>query len=68
MEPHVEQARPAGVETRLSPIIRTPEEMAAAGAPFIDMALEARVLFDRNGFLTGFVERLERVLAKRGAR
>lgn len=42
--PHLERAKRKGVDTRLSPIIRSPEEMAAAGPPFVGMALEARVL------------------------
>lgn len=68
LEPHLAGARQQGVDTRLSPIIRSPEEMAGAGVPFTDMALEARILYDRAGFFAGFVEQLEDRLRKAGAK
>jgi len=67
MEPCLERARREGVDTRLSPIIRSAAEAETAGFPFIDMALEARILLDRDRFLADAVERLRQGLAGSGA-
>lgn len=68
LEPHLEQAGQRGVNTHLSPVIRTTGEMEASGPPFIDMVLESRVLYDRDGFFGRFAERFRAHLAATGAR
>ncbi len=65
--PHLERAKREGVDTRFSPIIRSPEEMAAAGPPFIDMVLDVRVLSDRDAFFSGLLERFKAKLSESGA-
>lgn len=67
LESDLRDAAARGVTTRFSPVIRTPEELSAAGLPFIDMALEARVLFDRAGFLARYVKNLRESLKAGGA-
>lgn len=53
----------------LSPILKTPEEVAAGSPLFLDMVDDARILFDRDGFLqrafAGLAARLARLGAKR---
>ncbi|HCJ10620.1 MAG TPA: hypothetical protein DHW14_05585 [Clostridiales bacterium] len=68
LEPHLEQARAKGVSTRLSPILLSPEEVLAKGPGFVDMALDALVLHDREGFFASLVKRLRRQLKESGAR
>lgn len=68
LERDLQNAATAGVTTRLSPIIRTPEELRGAGLPFVDMVLEARVLFDRDGFFTRYAEGFRKALEAGGAR
>lgn len=67
MAPWLERARREGVDTRLSPIIRAAAEAETTGLPFIDMALEARILLDRDRFLAEAVERLRQGLVGSGA-
>jgi hypothetical protein len=68
LEPHLEEAKAKGVTTRLSPILLSPEEVLAKGPPFVDMALETLVLYDREGFFANLVKRVRRHLEETGAR
>ena len=61
-------AKEAGVSTRLSPIIRTEDEMALGGLIFLDMVEDAKVLFDRNGFFTRFIQSFRTKLETMGSR
>ncbi|MCP9451770.1 MAG: hypothetical protein NNA23_03695 [Nitrospira sp.] len=47
----LEQARHGGVHTELSPVLKTPAEVTAGGPLFLDMVEDARILYDRDGFL-----------------
>lgn len=58
MEADLAGAREAGVDTRLSPVFRTESEMSHGGLLFLDMTEDARILFDRGGFLARYLERL----------
>ena len=62
------RAREAGISTRLSPIIRTQDEMALGGLIFLDMVEDAKVLFDRNGFFSGFIREFKAKLEIMGSR
>jgi len=58
-----------GVDTRLSPVFRTPAEVRRYGGPlFLDMTEEVVILHDREGFLRGYLDRLKRRLQAGGAR
>lgn len=61
-------ARDAGVRTRLSPVLRTPDEIRAGSPLLLDMTDDARLLVDCDGFLAGVLERLRARLAAQGAR
>lgn len=68
MEPFLQTAREAGVCTALSPVFKTPEEVQAGSPLFLDMVDDARILFDRNGFLATELDLLRARLARRGAK
>lgn len=58
-----------GIDTRLSPVLRTPEELRIATPSMCDLTEDAVVLFDRDGAvadaLTALRERLRRAGARR---
>lgn len=60
--------RREGVETELAPVFKTPAEVEAGSPLFLDMVDDARILYDRDGFLCGYLERLRRRLEQLGAR
>ncbi len=57
-----------GIETRLSPVFRTPEELGLGGSLFLDMVEDVLVLYDRDDLLRGYLKRLADDLRRRGAR
>lgn len=68
LAPMLGALRQEGVETELSPVFKTPAEVEAGSPLFLDMVDDARILYDRDGFLSGCLERLRRRLEKLGAR
>ena len=52
----------------LSPIIKTPREVEASSPLFLDMTDWIDLVFDRNIFFAGYLERLRRRLNELGAR
>lgn len=64
----VEEAKASGVNTRFSPILKTPSEAEQGSPLFLDMLEDAKVLYDRNGYLAGVFDRLRERLARLGAR
>lgn len=58
-----------GLHPSLSPIFKTPDEVAAGSPLFLDMIDDARIVYDRDGFLkqafSDFAGRLARLGAKR---
>ncbi len=56
-----------GIQTYLSPILKTPEEAQAGSPLFLDMVEDGRVLFDRDGFFAGILARLRQRLKELGA-
>lgn len=61
-------ARDRGVTTTLSPILKTPTEIAHGSPLLLDMTDDARLLVDRNGFLARSLNTLRTRLAALGAR
>jgi uncharacterized protein len=52
------RARQRGVETLLSPVVKS-REAALAGTPlFLDMVEDAKIIHDQDGFLSGVLARL----------
>lgn len=52
----------------LSPVFKTPEEVEAGSPLFIDMVEDARLLYDRGGFLVDRLDRLRQRMAALGSR
>lgn len=57
----------AGVQTTLAPVFKTPAELARGSFLFLDMTDQARLLYDREGLLRGYLDELAARLAKSGA-
>jgi len=68
LAPVLEQAAAAGVDTVVNPVFKTPEEVGAGSLLFLDMVEDARLLYDRDGFLAGYLSRLKARLKDLGAR
>ncbi len=64
----LKQSRHHGLNTHISPVIRSPEEIAGGSLLLLDMTEDARILFDREGFLEQQLARLRARLAELGAR
>lgn len=64
----LEQASLAGVQPRLSPVFKTPQEASAGSPLFLDMTEDAQILFDRNNFFTNFLARFRERLTSLGSR
>ena len=62
------EARERGVTTEVSPVFKTPQEIAAGSPLLLDMTDDARVLVDRDGFLARSLDALRARLSSRGAR
>jgi hypothetical protein len=62
------EARRAGVETELSPIIRRPAELAEGSPLLLDMTEDARLLHDPDGVLSRALQAQRERLAALGAR
>ncbi|GAB6182713.1 nucleotidyltransferase domain-containing protein [Thermodesulfovibrio hydrogeniphilus] len=68
IEPVVEDVRKIGVQTYLSPVIKTPEEVIKGSLLFLDMVEDAKILYDRDNFFEKFLESFREKLNKLGAR
>ena len=62
------EARAAGIVTELSPVFRTPAELAQGTPLLLDMTEDARILFDPNHVLAGALRALRERLSALGAR
>lgn len=60
--------RSEGVTTELSPVLKTPSEVAHGSPLFLDMLEDARLLVDREAFLGETFDRTRARLARLGAR
>jgi predicted nucleotidyltransferase len=68
LEPVLKRAAAAGVKTALAPVFKTPAEVEAGSLLFLDMVEDARLLYDRGGFLAGYLNRLKERLRALGAK
>ncbi len=68
MGPFLDSLKREGINTYLSPVIKSPEEAEAGSPLFFDMVEDALILFDRDGFFAGRLERLRRRMAELGSR
>ena len=63
----VQAARLRGVATEVSPVFKTPQEIAAGSPLLLDMIDDARVLHDKDGFLAQALGTLRARLSVLGA-
>ncbi len=68
LAPRLAAARRGGFTTECSPVFKTPTEALAGSPLFLDMIDDAKVLYDRERFFAGVLERLRERLARAGAR
>lgn len=68
LEPALEQSRKHGLDTQISPVIRSPEEIRRGSLLLLDMTEDAQILWDAGGFLEKELNRLRQRLAELGAR
>jgi predicted nucleotidyltransferase len=64
----IAEATEAGIQTRLSPVFKTPGEIEAGSPLLLDMTEDARLLFDRGNFLARRLAELRGRLDCLGAR
>jgi len=57
-----------GIDTRLSPVFKTPAEVQRGGSLYLDMTEDARLLYDRDGFFEHFLKEFRARLQRLGAR
>lgn len=60
-------ARRQGIQTEISPLLRTPDEVCQGGLIYLDMTEDARVLYDPTGFFQAFLKGLRARLAELGS-
>lgn len=68
LETALRAAKQQGIETRLSPVLKTPEEVEAGSPLFLDMTEDAVILFDRDRFFAASMDALRSRLARLGAK
>jgi predicted nucleotidyltransferase len=68
LAPHMAEARAVGLMSELSPVIKTPSEVLQGSPLFLDMVEDARLLYDRAGFLRSALDQFKARLDRLGAR
>jgi len=68
VSPLLDTLRGRGIETVLSPVIKTCEEVQWGSPLFMDMIEDACILFDRGHFFTHYLRHLDDLLTRVGAR
>ena|SRR5690554_4751584 len=64
----LEELQQIGINTTLSPVIKTPEEVLAGSLLFLDMIDDMIILYDRENFWTLFLQDFSSRLSKLGAK
>ncbi|MGA2959028.1 MAG: nucleotidyltransferase domain-containing protein [Thermodesulfobacteriota bacterium] len=68
IEPFLKSLQKEGINTRISALIKTPEEAKKGSPLFLDMVEDAQILFDRGGFFSVLLKRVKKRLKVLGAR
>ncbi len=66
-EPWLKQMKEEGVYTSLSPVIKTPGEINRGSLLFLDMTVDALILYDRDDFFHNYLAELRKRLQELGA-
>jgi predicted nucleotidyltransferase len=67
LRPVFDCLREAGLRPVLSPVVLDRESASITRPLYLDAVFDARVLYDRGGFMTGVLERVRRRLEEYGA-
>jgi len=68
LETALREVAPDGASVMLAPVFKSPAEVEHGSPLFLDMVEDARILYDPEGFLAGYLERLRARLSELGAR
>ena len=68
LESLIGSLKDSGINTYISSVIKTPEEAAAGSPLFLDMTLDAQILFDKNDFFADELDRLRKRLNVLGSK
>ncbi len=68
VQPVVDRLAADGIDTRLSPVFKTPEELERGTPLMLDLVDDAVVLFDRDGYFQSVLASLRARLERLGAR
>ena len=68
LEAALRASAPGGAPIALSPVFKDPGEVEAGSPLFLDMVEDVRILYDPEGFLAGYLDRLRARLRELGAR
>ncbi len=68
LERRIRELEKKGIHINLSPVFKTVEEVEKGSPLFLDMVYDAVILYDRDGFFRGYLDRLRERLARLGAR
>ncbi len=68
IESFLESLEKQGIQTYISPIFKTPEEVKKGSPLFLDMVEDARILYDKDDFFTNWLKSFRNRLKKLGAK
>jgi len=68
LERSIRQLRQKGINTYLSPIFKTPEEVKKGSLLFLDMLYDIIFLYDKEQFFSNYLKDLRKKLNKLGAK
>ena len=67
MEPYIQSIKKFGINTYLSPIIKSKEEVLLGSPLFLDMISDAIILYDKDNFFVDILKNLKNKLDKLGS-
>ncbi len=68
IEPFLKSLKKEGIDTYISPVFKTPDEVESGSPLFLDMVEDARILYDKNDFFRHRLGRLKNRLKELGAK
>jgi len=68
IKPFLELLKKEGINTYISAIFKTPQEVERGSLLFLDMVEDARILFDKNEFFKKWLEKFRSRLKELGAK
>ena len=68
MEPEFDSLKKSGINSYLSPVIKSVEEASAGSPLFLDMTEDSIILYDRDMFFKNLMDALKKRLGELGAK